>query len=92
MTVTVPNTIAYYTAVFINTVKHFIALTLKIKVVEKTFQSKLYETYLKTISHTHVVQVRLSMHFVDFRFCFWYFQKLTENFQFHLNRFKILKL
>jgi hypothetical protein len=32
------------------------------------------------------------MYFVDFHFCFWYFRKkMTAKFQFHLNRFEILK-
>jgi len=33
----------------------------------------------------------VAMSFVDFRFCFRYFQKLMAKFWFRLNRFKILK-
>ncbi len=31
------------------------------------------------------------MYFVDFWFCFWFFQKMIAKFWFHLNRFKISK-
>ncbi len=34
----------------------------------------------------------VTMYFVDFRFCFRYFQKMTAKFQFCSNRFKILKI
>ncbi len=33
----------------------------------------------------------VAKYFVNFRFCFRYFQKMTAKFQFHLNRFEILK-
>ncbi len=33
----------------------------------------------------------VAKYFVVYRLCFWYFQKMTAKFWFHLNRFKILK-
>ncbi len=35
--------------------------------------------------------IKLQCTLLTFRFCFWYFQKMTAKFQFCSNRFKILK-
>jgi hypothetical protein len=34
----------------------------------------------------------VAKYFVDFRFCFQYFQKMIAKFQFHSNRFEIFKV